>query len=289
MYSSPAKAGLFIFKKMTDLVAIQGIESSYHHQAAQAYFGLDIPILECSSFRAVADAVLNHKAKYGVMAIENTIAGAIIPNYDLIDKNNLHIIGEHYIDIRHQLMALPGQSIEALTEVHSHQMALLQCADFFTQYPHIKLVEDKDTASTALDIKNKQLKGIGAIASVSSAKLFGLEILASDIQTMENNATRFFILSKNEPKELTDFNKVSLKFQLPNKKGSLATVLNVISHCDLNMTKIQSLPVLHEPWKYAFFIDLEFDNQENFQKMYHLLDIMAENIKILGKYTHQII
>lgn len=274
---------------MKEIVAIQGIEGSYHHQTAQEYFDRDIQIIPCDSFDKVAQKLLNQEASMGIMAIENTIAGAILPNYNLIDKHQLYIVGEHYIDIQHQLMAIQGQHLEDLTEVHSHYMALLQCKDFFAQYPHIKLVEDSDTASTARRIKQGNLRGIGAIASVTAAHLFGLEILATNIQTMKNNATRFVILQKEKPLlyEKT-INKASIKFQLDHKRGSLATVLNVISNCDLNMTKIQSLPVVHQPWKYAFFVDVTFDKYTNFQKVIQLLDIMAEDIKILGEYQNQL-
>lgn len=274
---------------MKEIVAIQGIEGSYHHQTAQEYFDRDIQIIPCDSFDKVAQKLLNQEASMGIMAIENTIAGAILPNYNLIDKHQLYIVGEHYIDIQHQLMAIQGQHLEDLTEVHSHYMALLQCKDFFVQYPHIKLVEDSDTASTARRIKQDNLCGIGAIASVTAAHLFGLEILATNIQTMKNNATRFVILQKEKPLlyEKT-INKASIKFQLDHKRGSLATVLNVISNCDLNMTKIQSLPVVHQPWKYAFFVDVTFDKYTNFQKVIQLLDIMAEDIKILGEYQNQL-
>ncbi|GIZ14296.1 prephenate dehydratase [Capnocytophaga catalasegens] len=274
---------------MKEIVAIQGIEGSYHHQTAQEYFDRDIQIIPCDSFDKVAQKLLNQEASMGIMAIENTIAGAILPNYNLIDKHQLYIVGEHYIDIQHQLMAIQGQHLEDLTEVHSHYMALLQCKDFFVQYPHIKLVEDSDTASTARRIKQGNLRGIGAIASVTAAHLFGLEILATNIQTMKNNATRFVILQKEKPLLYQKtINKASIKFQLDHKRGSLATVLNVISDCDLNMTKIQSLPVVHQPWKYAFFVDVTFDKYTNFQKVIQLLDIMAEDIKILGEYQNQL-
>lgn len=274
---------------MKEKVAIQGIEGSYHHQAAQEYFGGNVPIIECNSFDKVVQKLLSQEAPIGIMAIENTIAGAILPNYNLIDKHQLYIVGEHYIDIQHQLMAIQGQRLEDLTEVHSHYMALLQCKDFFAQYPHIKLVEDSDTASTARRIKQGNLQGIGAIASVTAARLFGLEILAQNIQTMKNNATRFVILQKEKPLQRAEsINKASIKFQLDHKRGSLATVLNVISNCDLNMTKIQSLPVVHQPWKYAFFVDVTFDTYANFQKVIQLLDIMAEDIKILGEYQNRL-
>lgn len=268
-------------------IAIQGIKGSYHYQASREFFlNEPIEIIECDSFDKVAQNLIKNQADYGIMAIENTIAGAILPNYNLIDKYQLYIVGEHYIDIQHQLMAIEGQQIQDITEVHSHYMALLQCKDFFMHYPHIKLVEDSDTASTALKIKQNQLKGIAAIASKEAANLYGLTILAQNIQTMQNNSTRFVILQPQKPKILSEnISKASIKFELEHKRGSLATLLNVISNCDLNMTKIQSLPVVHKPWKYAFFIDVTFEEYANFQKLIQLMTIMAEEIKILGEYS----
>lgn len=268
-------------------IAIQGIKGSYHYQASREFFlNEPIEIIECDSFDKVAQNLIKNQADYGIMAIENTIAGAILPNYNLIDKYQLYIVGEHYIDIQHQLMAIEGQQIQDITEVHSHYMALLQCKDFFMHYPHIKLVEDSDTASTALKIKQNQLKGMAAIASKEAANLYGLTILAQNIQTMQNNSTRFVILQPQKPKILSEnISKASIKFELEHKRGSLATLLNVISNCDLNMTKIQSLPVVHKPWKYAFFIDVTFKEYANFQKLIQLMTIMAEEIKILGEYS----
>ena len=166
------------------MVAIQGTEGSFHYQAAQDYFGSGIDILECRSFDAVVKALLSGQAQTGVMAIENSIAGAILPNYALIDRNNLYIAGEYYMNIQHHLMALPGQTLSDITEVHSHYMALLQCKDFFEDYPQIKLVEATNTAQAAKEIRQGQLNGIAAIASTSAAALYGLEILAEGIQTI---------------------------------------------------------------------------------------------------------
>lgn len=269
-------------------IAIQGIKGSFHYQVSQEFFlNESTEIIECESFDKVAQKLVKNQADYGIIAIENTIAGAILPNYNLIDTHNFYIVGEHYIDIQHQLMALSGQKIQDITEVHSHYMALLQCKDFFTQYPHIKLVEDSDTASTALKIKQNNLKGIAAIASKGAATLYGLSVLAQNIQTMKNNATRFVIIQREKPIIAAEkINKSSVKFELQHKSGSLATVLNVISNCDLNMTKIQSLPIVHKPWKYAFFVDVTFEEYANFQKAIQLMTIMAEEIKILGEYSN---
>lgn len=275
---------------MQQKIAIQGIKGSFHYQAAQEYFGNQITIMECNSFDKVAQSLLKNEADLGVMAIENSIAGSILPNYALIDRLKLNIIGEHYIDIQQNLMALLGQDLNDLKEVHSHPMALLQCKQFFENYPHIKLVEDTDTASTAQRIHQKQLLGIGAIGSKSAAELYNLEIIRHSIQTMKVNATRFVILTTKEEKiDRNQVNKASLKFQVHHKRGSLATVLNVISDCRINMTKIQSLPVIETPWKYAFFVDIVFENYEDFEKAQKLLSIMAEDFKVLGIYKNALI
>jgi prephenate dehydratase len=268
-------------------VAIQGIKGSFHHQVAQEYFGEKVEVDECLSFDELVDSILSGKTEQAVMAIENSIAGPIIPNYALIDKNNLHIIGEHYLRIHQNLMALEGQKMEDITEVHSHPMALLQCMEFLKKYPAIKLVEDKDTAETARRIQENEIRGIAAIASETAAKMYGLTILAPEIQTINYNMTRFVILKKQNsfvPKE--EINRASLKFELDHKRGSLAAVLNVLSDCKMNLTKIQSLPKIETPWKYSFFVDVTFDKYEDYAKAKSLLAIMAEYLKILGEYKN---
>jgi len=270
---------------METKIAIQGIVGSFHHQVAQEYYGQNVIVDECLSFDELVDSLLSGKSSQAVMAIENSIAGPIIPNYALIDKNNLHIIGEHYLRIHQNLMALRGQKIEDITEVHSHPMALLQCMDFLKQYPHIKLVEDKDTAETARRIQQNQLKGIAAIASKVAAEMYDLEILAPEIQTIKNNMTRFVIIKKeNSFVSEEEINRASLKFELDHKRGSLAAVLNVMSDCKMNLTKIQSLPKIETPWKYSFFVDVTFEKYEDYAKAKSLLTIMAEYFKVLGEY-----
>jgi prephenate dehydratase len=254
---------------------------------SEQYFGKDINVQEFLSFDAAVESLVLGKSDAVVMALENSIAGSILPNYALIDSNNLQITGEHYLDIQHHLMALPNQSINDIEEVYSHPMALLQCKKFFKAYPHIKLIEDKDTAEVAKRIQNKQLRNVAAIASDLAAKLFQLEILAKSIQTISHNETRFVIVKLNNKQTNNDeITKASLKFELDHKRGSLATVLNVMSDCKLNLTKIQSLPKIETPWKYAFFVDVTFSDTAHFSKAAALLDIMAENFKILGSYKN---
>ena len=277
----------FFLNNMNTTIAIQGIKGSFHHQVALEYFSGAINVDECLSFEELVDSLLSGKSDQAIMAIENSIAGPIIPNYALIDKNNLHIIGEHYLDIHQNLMALKGQKIEDIQEVHSHPMALLQCMNFLKKYPNIKLVEDKDTAETARRIHQHQLKGIAAIASKTASKMYDLEILAPEIQTINNNMTRFVIIKKvNSFVAEEDINRASLKFELDHKRGSLAAVLNVMSDCKLNLTKIQSLPKIETPWKYSFFVDVTFDKYEDYAKAKSLLEIMAEYFKVLGEYKN---
>jgi prephenate dehydratase len=272
---------------MRTKIAIQGIKGSFHHQVVNEYFPKDVEIDECLSFEELIDSLVTGKSDQAVMAIENSIAGPIIPNYALIDKNNLHIIGEHYLDIHQNLMALKGQTMEDIQEVHSHPMALLQCMEFLKTHPNIKLVEDKDTAETARRIHEKQLKGIAAIASKVAAELYDLEILAPEIQTINNNMTRFVIINKEDNfVSENEINRASIKFELDHKRGSLAAVLNVMSDCKLNLTKIQSLPKIETPWKYSFFVDVTFSNYEDYAKAKSLLEIMAEYFKVLGEYKN---
>jgi prephenate dehydratase len=272
---------------MIQKVAIQGIKGSFHHQVALEYYHQDIEVDACMSFEELVDSLLSGKSNQAVMAIENSIAGSIIPNYALIDKNNLHIIGEYYMDIHQNFMALKGQKMEDISEVHSHPMALLQCMEFLKKFPNIKLVEDKDTAETARRIHQNQLRGIAAIASKTASKMYDLEILAPEIQTINNNMTRFVILNiENSFVPKQEINKASLKFELDHKRGSLAAVLNVMSDCKLSLTKIQSLPKIETPWKYSFFVDVTFDDYDDYSKAKSLLEIMAEYFKVLGEYKN---
>ncbi len=239
------------------------------------------------SFDVLVDSLLDKSADLGVMALENTIAGSIIPNYALIDKHNLHITNEEYLSIHHHLMALKGQNIADIKEVWSHPMALLQCKDFFKKHPHIKLVEDVDTAEVAKRISKENLVGIAAIAPKIAAEIFDLDVLEDEIQTIKDNSTRFVIVQTEKPENGVDqINKASLKFQLNHKRGSLAAILNVLSDCKMNLTKIQSLPVIETPWKYSFFVDITFDEYKDYKKAEAIIEIMAEEFKILGTYKN---
>lgn len=272
---------------MIKTVAIQGIRGSYHHIVSLQYFEKPVHVIECMTFDRVVESLITNESDAVIMALENSIAGSILPNYALINKYDLHIVGEHYLDIQHNLMALPNQTIEDIKEVYSHPMALLQCKEFFKKYPHIKLVEDKDTAEVSERIHLHQLKNVGAIASVMAADIFELDILAHSIQTIKHNETRFAIVKRvNSEVPENEINKASLKFEADHKRGSLATILNVMSDCKLNLTKIQSMPIIETPWKYAFFVDVTFETYADFKKAKSIIDIMAINFKVLGEYKN---
>ena len=272
---------------MIKVVGIQGVKGSFHHIVSQQYFENNVDAVECLTFDGVVDSLISGDSDAAIMALENSIVGSIIPNYSLIDSHGLHIVGEHYLDIQHNLMALPNQTIQDIKEVYSHPMALLQCKEFFKKHPHIKLVEDKDTAEVAQRIQNKQLVGVGAIASAMAADIFNLEILAKSIQTIKHNETRFVIVKRtNSEVPENVINKASIKFETNHKRGSLATILNVMSDCKLNLTKIQSLPIVETPWKYAFFVDITFENYSDFKKAKSIIEIMGEDFKVLGEFKN---
>lgn len=266
-------------------IAIQGVPGSFHHQVALRCFGEEAEFLAFNTFEPVAKAVATGAADFGVMAIENSIAGAILPNYDLIDRYELSIRDEYYLPIAHQLMALPGQKIEDIKEVRSHPMALLQCKNFFAKHPEIQQFDDTDTASVAMRIAEEKISGMAAIASEIAAGIYGLEILARDIQTVKDNFTRFIILEKEKspPKEIP--NKASFKVTIQNQKGGLAKLLTMLSDKGLDLSKIQSIPVIEKPWEYSFFIDAEFSDYKQFEEAMALLESDFGGVKIFGEYT----
>jgi prephenate dehydratase len=269
-------------------IGIQGTVGSFHYEVAKNLFGKKNEFVECMDFNDIPALLKINQIDKGVMAIENTIAGAILPNYSLIDEYDLHIAGEYYLPIHHHLMALPGQKTDDIREVWSHPMALLQCRKFFRKYPHIKLVEEKDTAEMAKIIQEKQLKGIGAIAGYEAAEIYGLNIIAESIQTNKINATRFVVLDKKNGESVKDFNKASIRFKLSHEPGSLLHILQIFKQYNLNMSKIQSVPIIDKPWEYAFFVDLLIDDIEKYQiAMYKVAQKVIE-LKILGEYRRQL-
>ena len=272
---------------MKTKVAIQGIESSFHHMAADKLFGEEnIELVKCDSFKKVTDALIASKADYGIIAIENTIAGSILPNYNLIDTNEVEILDEVYLNIQMHIMALEGESIHDIKEVHSHPVALLQCTDYLKKFPpQFKVIEGKDTASEAKRIKDLGLKGVAAIAGEQVAKEFGLKILDSNIQSVKENKTRFVLLGRKHeiPKEKA--NKASIKFELSHEVGSLSNILQLFGTFNINLTKIQSLPIVGSPWQYAFFVDVLFEDYELFNQVIKVLENAVKELKVLGVYN----
>ena len=264
-------------------IAIQGILGSYHDEVAKLRFGDNSNIIECSSFDILVDSVKNKVADIGIMAIENSIAGSIIPNYSLIDNYDLSIIGEYYISINHQLMALPGIDFNSIETISSHPMALLQCKDFLKTTDKT-IIESKDTAEVARMISDEKISTMAAIASPKAAEIYGLDILMSNIQTISNNETRFVFISNNDNKDFQDLNKASLKIILSHESGSLAKILNIFNDYNINLTKVQSIPVIKTPWKYSFFIDLTFNKSDAFMKAIELVKRNSEFLKIFGIY-----
>jgi len=273
--------------KPQDKIAIQGIPGSFHHQVALDNFGEEVQIIGFPTFDEVAKAVQLSEVTYGVMAIENSIAGAILPNYDLIDRYGLFIADEYYLPISHNLMALPGTGLADIKSVASHPMALLQCQKFFDHNPQISLNADKDTASVARQISEKKLIGTGAIASKKAAEIYGLEIVAEDIQSFKDNYTRFIILKATPQDLLNAPTKASLKITIKNEKGGLAKLLTTLADHDLDLSKIQSIPVMEQPWDYAFFIDVII--AEHLQYLAALEKVKASGafIKIFGEYLNK--
>ncbi len=266
-------------------IAIQGIKGSFHEIAAKQFFGNGIDLVECMTFTEIPQLLKNNQVDFAIMAIENSIAGAILPNYALIDEYDLSIEGEVYLNIHHHLMGLKGQNLQDIKEVWSHPMAILQCRKFFRNHPNIKLIEEKDTAEVAQRIQKENIKGVAAIASKSAANLFDLEVIEDDIQTIKNNSTRFFILKKEKNNNINPLkNKASLKFITKHETGSLAEVLDIFAKHEISLTKIQSLPIIDKQWSYAFFIDLIYDDNVLYNNALHLIQKKVTHVKVLGEY-----
>ena len=266
-------------------IAIQGYAGSFHQVAALQYFGNETTIVPCATFRELIKLAANKKETHGgVMAIENSIAGSILPNYILLQKSNLHIVGEVYLRIEQNLLVYPGVTLNDIKEVHSHPMALLQCLDFLEQH-NWKLIETEDTALSAQQIHKKRSPHIAGIASKLAADLFDLEILASNIHTQKNNYTRFLVLQKDNV-EVEQADKASINFQTNHTKGSLAKVLSKVSEEGINLSKLQSMPIAGTNFKYSFHADLEFDTVNQLNKALKSIEPLTENVKILGIYKN---
>lgn len=283
-YKVPAKTpGLFLF--MAKRVSIQGYEGSFHQIAAQQFLGKDVHVIPCATFKEVVNIASGAQSDGGFMAIENSIAGSILPNYSLLQRSNLKISGEIYLQIHQNLLVNPGVTLADIREVHSHPMALLQCADFFEQHPHWKLLETEDTALSAKHLHQHRHKHAAAVASSLAAELFHLSILARGIQSNKNNFTRFLFLEKTEVRDIdAEVNKASVNFYTDHTRGSLAKVLQKIADENINLSKLQSMPIPEREWQYSFHADMEFEKRSDFERVIRELKKLTEHLKIYGIY-----
>jgi len=266
-------------------IAIQGYEGSFHQEAARHFFGKEVEAIPCDTFRDVIKIASGKtESDGGVMAIENSIAGSILPNYNLLQKSNLKVTGEVYLHIKQNLMVNPGVKLEDIKEVHSHTMALQQCYDFLDKYKW-KLVETDDTALSAKHIHQHKSKHIAAIASKLAAELFGLNIIAPNIHTLKNNYTRFLVLQPEDVAQPVDgANKASVNFHTDHSRGSLAKVLTKIAEGGINLSKLQSFPIPGSDFKYSFHADMEFDSISQFEKVIEKVKGITEEFRIYGIY-----
>ena len=269
-------------------IAIQGIKGCFHEQAAYLFYekeGLEKPqIVECSTFDDLYKRMDDGNADAAIMAIENTVSGGLLPNFELLRKYDRKIKGEVFLRIKQNLMTLPGQKIEDLHEVRSHYMAINQTRPYFDDYPQIRLVEYADTARSAADIAKAGVKGVGAIASELAAEIYGLEIIAESIETYKQNFTRFLILDDALQVDQSRINKASMCFTLPHKPGSLTHVLTILSFYDMNLTRIQSLPIPGQEWQYFFYVDIKFEGYERYQQALSAVKPLMTDLNILGEY-----
>ncbi len=271
-------------------VAIQGVAGCYHDAAAHAYFGGGVDTVACDTFQKMFEELASDASMLGIMAIENTIAGSLLQNHELLRTSAMQVVGEYKMRISHTLCALPGQSIDSLTEVNSHPMALMQCEQYLHRHPNLRMIEKFDTAGSAREIAENKLTGHAAICGEYAARLYGLEILESGIETNKRNFTRFLILA--DPSSLQevrpserDIDKSSVVFTLPHSTGALSKVLTILSFYDINLTKIQSMPIVGREWEYRFYIDLAFDSYHRYRQAVDAVRPLTNDLRILGEYT----
>lgn len=269
-------------------VAIQGIKGCFHEQAAYLFYeraGLPKPeVVACGSFLDLYKAMDAGSADAAIMAIENTVSGGLLPNFELLRKYDRKIKGEVFLRIKQNLMTLPGQKIEDLREVRSHYMAINQTRQYFEDKPWIRLVEYGDTAKSAADVVRDGVPGVGAIASDLAADIYGLEIVAESIETHKQNFTRFLILDDSLQVDQSRINKASMCFTLPHKPGSLTHVLTILSFYDMNLTRIQSLPIPGQEWQYFFYVDIKFEDYERYIQALSAVKPLMTDLNILGEY-----
>lgn len=272
-------------------IAIQGVPGSFHDVAAHQYFeGEEIEIICCNTFEDLFESIRQDSQVIGVCAIENTIAGSLLHNYELLKQHQVQIIGEQKLRISHSICCLPEEDWEDLTEVNSHPIALMQCREFLSKHPSMKIVETEDTAQSALNIKQQQLKGHAAICAKAAAEMYGMKVLQEAIETNKHNFTRFLIVA--DPWQVDELNrqnnhtinKASIVFTLQHEEGSLSQVLSILSFYRINLTKIQSLPIIGREWEYQFYVDVVFDNVLRYKQSITAITPLTKELKILGEY-----
>lgn len=271
----------------TKKIAIQGGYGAFHEIAAIKYFGdKNIEIVPRNTFKDLFKALKEGQVDYGITAIENSLAGSILPNYSLLLESSMKVIGEIYLRIKQNLVALPGQKLTDIKEVYSHPMALLQCQNFFDDYPHIKLIDSIDTALSAKKIADEKQMGIAAIASELAAEKYSLDIVAESIETNKRNYTRFLILEDKNGSPFSDIqiNKSSVSFALAHKTGTLSKILSIFSFHDINLSKIQSMPIVGKDWEYQFYVDLEVTDYKRYEHALAAIEPFTSDIHILGEY-----
>lgn len=262
---------------------------SYHDIAAHQYFqDEEIELICCPTFEEVFEHIRRDSSIIGMTAIENTIAGSLLHNYELLKQSGTTIVGEHKLRISHSLVCLPDDNLDDLTEVNSHPVALAQCREFLMKHPNLKIVETEDTAGSAKDISEKQLKGHAAICSKFAAPLYGMKVLEEGIETNKHNFTRFLVVSDpwkaDELRQRKESNKANIVFSLPHSEGSLSQVLSIFSFYRINLTKIQSLPIIGREWEYLFYIDVTYDDYMRYRQSIDAITPLIKELKILGEY-----
>lgn len=271
-------------------VAIQGGLGAYHGIAAENFFGEEVEIVPCITFRDIFTTIKKEPNTIGIIAIENTIAGSLLGNYDLLKENKLPIAGEYKQRISHCLAALPGQTIHDIKEVESHPIALMQCTEFLDTLPGVRIIEHEDTALAAKDVAEKHLSTTAAICSTKAAEIYGLNILARGIETNKHNFTRFLIIANpwvvDELQKGEILNKSSIVFTTPHSEGSLSKVLSVFSFYGINLTKIQSLPIIGREWEYQFYVDLTFSDLTRYKQSLQAIRPLTSELKLLGEYPN---
>lgn len=270
-------------------IAIQGVAGAFHEIAAHEYFHNEqVQCLYCNTFEEVFENIQHDPTIIGLVAIENTIAGSLLHNYELLRASGVTIVGEHKLHIEHALCCLPDDDWDTLQEVHSHPVALMQCRQFLAQHSQLKAVEAEDTAGAAADIMQAQRHGWAAICNASAAKLYGMKVLQDGIEDNKHNFTRFLVVCHPQRagslRPWHTINKASLVFSLPHEEGSLSKVLTILSFYGINLTKIQSMPVIGREWEYLFYVDLTFTNLQRYHQSIDAIIPLTQKLKVIGEY-----